>query len=244
MKPTRAILLAAGRGVRLRPHTDHLPKPLLPVGGRPILDSVLRAVARAGLQHVCLVTHHLAERVHAYVGDGAPWELQVVFCHQAELRGSGDALQAVQKNLPAWIDRSAPLLVSATDYLLPENALLDLVEAHEQGSGDITLSLREYPSEQLCARSSVVLGPGWQVQQIVEKPAPGTVPSCYTAGLLYILPPAVWDALPRLAPSPRGELELPEAVNMLITAGFSARGFLQPAPAEWSPDIAESKEHT
>jgi len=155
------------------------------------------------------------------------------------LRGSGDALQAVQNNLPDWIDYSAPLLVSATDYLLPENALLDLVNAHEKEGCDITLSLREYPPEQVSARSSVVLDPGWRVKQIIEKPAPGAAPSQYTAALLYILPPAIWEMLPRLEPSLRGELELPEAVNMLIETGFSAYGFLQPAPPEWAPEMEE-----
>ena len=243
MKPTRAVLLAAGRGQRLRPFTDQLPKPLLPVRGRTILDAVLRAVARAGIQHVCLVIHHLGEKVRLYAGVGDAWGLQVVYCQQEELRGSGDALQAVHKSLPEWIDRSTPLLVSATDYLLPENAVLELVEAHERLGGDITVSLREYPPEQLSARSSVALGPGWQVKRIVEKPAPGTAPSRYTAALLYILPPAIWEVLPRLEPSPRGELELPEAANMLIDAGYTACGFLQPAPAEWSPETDENMEH-
>ncbi len=243
MKPTYAILLAAGRGKRLRPFTDRFPKPLLPVGGRTILDTVLRAVSDAGIQRVCVVTHHLGEQVRHYAGDGAAWGLQIVYCHQADLRGSGDALQAVHNNLPGWIDQSAPLLVSATDYVLPENALLDLVKAHEKSGCDITISLREYPPEQMSARSSVALDEGWRVKKIVEKPASGTAPSRYTAALLYILPPAIWDTLPLLELSPRGELELPEAVNMLIEADFSAFGFLQPAPAEWLPEMTENMEH-
>ncbi len=234
MKPTSAVLLAAGRGERLRPFTDARPKPLLPVRGGTILDTVLRAVARAGIQRACLVTHYLAEQVHAYVGSGAAWGLQAVICRQPELRGSGDALQAVGRALPGWIDRSAPLLVSATDYILPEEALLDLVNEHEAQGCDITLSLREYPPEALGARSSVAMGPGWRVERIVEKPLPHEAPSRYAAGLLYILPPEIWEVLPRLEASPRGELELPEAVNMLIEAGFSAYGFLQPAPEEWT----------
>jgi len=234
MKPTSAVLLAAGRGVRLRPFTDQRPKPLLLVHGVTILDTVLRAVARAGLQRVCLVTNHLAEQVHAYVGSGAAWGLQAVFCRQPELHGSADALHTVERALPGWIDRSAPLLVSATDYILPEEALLDLVNAHEAQGCDITLSLREYPPEALGARSSVALGAGWQVERIVEKPLPHEAPSRYAAGLLYILPPGIWEVLPRLKASPRGELELPEAVNLLIEAGLSAYGFLQPAPEEWA----------
>ncbi len=65
-----AVLLAAGRGKRQRPYTDVTPKPLLEVNGRATLDFVLRAVAKAGVERVCIVTKHLEEKIFAYVGDG------------------------------------------------------------------------------------------------------------------------------------------------------------------------------
>src|SRR5512134_1958020 len=115
-----AILLAAGRGKRQRPYTDHTPKPLLPVRGRATLDYVLTAAARAGIERVCIVTHHLEEQIFTYVGDGLPWNLHVTFAHQDQLRGNGDALLSVPR---AWI-RDEPVLVAATDYILQENSLL------------------------------------------------------------------------------------------------------------------------
>ena len=75
--PKVAVLLAAGRGKRLRPHTDHTPKPLLPINGRPTLDFVLEAVIKAGIERVCLVTHHLEEQIHDYIGDGSRWGLLI-----------------------------------------------------------------------------------------------------------------------------------------------------------------------
>ena len=237
MKPTCAVLLAAGRGKRLRPFTDQTPKPLLAVDGSNSLDMTLRAAARAGIQRVCLVTHHLETQIRSYVDDGFPWGIQAMFCHQLELRGSGDGLLSVLKILPEWIDRSAPVLVTATDYLLPENALADLVRAHEMQGCDITVSLKECPPEELSTRSSVELDGNWQVQRIVEKPAPGEAPSRYTAALIYILPPDIWGMLPKLQPSPRGELELPAAVNLLLETGMTAYGLLQPTPLEWSPEM-------
>jgi NDP-sugar pyrophosphorylase family protein len=237
MKPTSAVLLAAGRGKRLRPFTDQTPKPLLPINGSNSLDMTLRATKRTGIQRACLVTHHLEAQIHSFVDHGSAWSMKAVFCHQAELRGSGDGLLSVLRNLPDWIDRSAPVLVSATDYLLPENALTDLVAMHEAQSCDITVSLKECPAKELSARSSVQLNESWRVQRIVEKPAPGEAPSRYTAALIYILPPAIWDMLPKLLPSPRGELELPAAVNLLLEAGMTAFGLLQPTPPEWSPEF-------
>ena len=76
-----AILLAAGRGKRQRPYTDEMPKPLLPVRGRATLDYVLIAVRRAGVKRVCIVTHHLQEKIIQYVGDGSAWPDGAAFTH-------------------------------------------------------------------------------------------------------------------------------------------------------------------
>ena len=72
-----AVLLAAGRGKRQRPYTDVTPKPLLEVHGRATLDYVLCAVAKAGVERVCIVTNHLEEKIIEYVGDGSKWNLEV-----------------------------------------------------------------------------------------------------------------------------------------------------------------------
>jgi NDP-sugar pyrophosphorylase family protein len=243
MRPTSAVLLAAGRGKRQRPFTDQTPKPLLPVGKSNSLDMTLRAAGHAGLKRACLVTHHLEAQIRSFVGDGSAWGMRASFCHQAALRGSGDGLLSVLTNLPDWIDRAAPVLVAATDYLLPENALADLAAAHEAQGCKITVSLKECPPEELSTRSSVDLDKNWRVRRIVEKPAPGEAPSRFTASLIYILPPGIWDVLPSMEPSARGELELPAAVNLLLGAGMTAYGLLQPTPLEWSPEFMNNMEY-
>lgn len=235
MRPESAVLLAAGRGERLRPHTDRIPKPLLPAAGGCALERTLRAVRNAGIRRVCVVTHHLEEQIRDFVGDGSRWGLRVECVRQARLRGSGDALLAARAARTGLLDLSAPVLVSATDYLLPPDAFSDLVRAYEENGWDIAVSLKECPPEEWASRSLVELAEGWRVTRIVEKPAPGEIAGPYTASLIYILPPAIWEYLPRVQPSPRGEIELPAAVNLLLTDGFRARGVLQPAPAEWQP---------
>jgi UDP-N-acetylglucosamine diphosphorylase / glucose-1-phosphate thymidylyltransferase / UDP-N-acetylgalactosamine diphosphorylase / glucosamine-1-phosphate N-acetyltransferase / galactosamine-1-phosphate N-acetyltransferase len=233
-----AILLAAGRGKRQRPHTDVTPKPLLPVRGRPTLDYVLRAVARAGVERVCIVTHHLEEKIFAYVGEGSKWDLDVTFAHQNELNGSGGALLSVPED---WI-RQEPVMVAATDYILAEDTLLQLVEAHRQHGADIMMSMKECPVEELAARSSVQVDSGWHVKRIVEKPAPDEILSPYAASVLFIFPPAVWDYLQKIHISPRGEMELQSAVQMMIDDGYQVYGFLQPAPQEWTPELIKKTE--
>lgn len=229
-----AILLAAGRGKRLRPYTDTLPKPLLPIRGRPTLDFVLTAAQRAGIERVCIVTHHLEGKIFAYIGDGARWNLQITFTHQSELRGNGDALLSVPR---AWIGDES-FLVAATDYILEEHSLHELVAAHHLHQAAITISLKECDVEELSARSNVQVDLEWQVKRIIEKPSQNEIISPYAASAMFVLPPAIWDYLPRVAVSSRGEIELQSAVQMMIEDGFKTFGLLQPAPLEWSPELA------
>ena len=224
------ILLAAGRGKRQRPYTDVTPKPLLEVNGRPTMDYVLRAVAKAGIERVCIVTHHLEQRIFEFVGDGSTWNLSVTFAHQDVLRGSGDALRSVPKD---WI-RAEPVMVVATDYVLQEDSLLELVEAHERHRADITMSLKECPVDELLARSSVDVDSDWRVKRVIEKPAPNQILSPYAASVMFIFPPAIWDYLPKILPSKRGEIELQSAVDGMIHDGFEAYGLLQTPPLEWT----------
>ena len=228
-----AVLLAAGRGKRQRPFTDETPKSLLQANGRATLDYVLAAIVRAGVKRVCIVTNHLEEKIFEFVGDASKWNLNVSFAHQNELRGSGDALMSVPRE---WI-RDEPVMVLATDYMLEENMLLDLVEAHKQYGAEITMSLKECPVDELMARSSVEVDSDWRVKRIIEKPAHNEILSPYAASVMYVFPYAVWNYLPRIKHSARGEIELPNAVQMMIEDGCKAFGLLQLAPKEWKPDF-------
>ena len=228
-----AILLAAGRGKRQRPHTDVTPKPLLEVNGRATLDYVLTATARAGVERVCIVTNHLEEKIFEYVSDGSKWKLDVTFAHQAELNGNGGALLSVSKE---WL-QDEPVMVIATDYILDENSLFELVNAHKEHNADITMSLKECPVEELLSRSSVDVNSGWRVKRIIEKPKREEIMSPYAASILFIFPSAIWEYLPKVQPSPRGEIEMQSAVQMMIEDGYKAFGLLQPAPQEWTPEL-------
>ena len=224
-----AILLAAGRGKRQRPYTDITPKPLLEVNGRATLDYVLCAVAKAGIERICIVTNHLEDKIFDYIGNGSKWNLSVTFAHQNQLYGNGDALLSVPKE---WV-RDEPVMVVATDYILEENSLLELTKAHKQNSVDITMSLKECPIEELSARSSVEVDASWRVKKIIEKPKREEILSPFAASVMFIFPPTIWEYLPKIQPSERGEIELQAAVHMMIQDGHEAFGLLQSAPVEW-----------
>jgi N-acetyl-alpha-D-muramate 1-phosphate uridylyltransferase len=105
-----AVVMAAGEGQRLRPLTDRWPKPILPLAGRPVVATLLRELAAAGIRRVWIVTGHLAEQVERLVGDGSAFGLDVRFARQTERLGSADALQ---RALAAGAE--PPLLATAAD---------------------------------------------------------------------------------------------------------------------------------
>ena len=230
-----AVLLAAGRGKRLRPYTDVTPKPLLEVNGRPTLDFVLCAVEKAGVERVCIVTNHLEEKIFDYVGTGSKWNLFAKFAHQSELHGNGDALMSVP---PCWI-RDESVMVVATDYILKEDSLLELVQARGVYQAEIVMSLKECPIEDLTTRSSVDVDSNWCVSRIIEKPKRVEIMSPYAASILFILPQQIWKYLSKVKVSDRGEIEMQSAINTMIQDGFKAIGVLQSAPEEWKPDQPE-----
>lgn len=143
----KAFVFAAGHGRRLRPLTDHVPKPLLEVAGRTLLDRHLTALAEAGFRTVVINTAHLAEQIHGYVGDGSRWGLRVAFSHEAD--GPLETGGGLRRALPLL--GATPFLALNADILsaYPFAALrshrpvglahLVLVPNPEQKDGDFAL---------------------------------------------------------------------------------------------------------
>jgi len=191
-----AILLAAGLGTRLRPHTLHTPKPLLAVRGRPILDWTLGALPRS-VDRVVVVVHYLAEQIEQYLHRQtrfAEWAI----VPQGEPRGTGDALRRCRDNV-----RSDRLLVLNGDDLF---GAADLADLASRPAGLIVAEVEE-PRKFGIA----FLKPDGTLEKLVEKPAlEGRHPA--NAGA-YVFPRNVFDI--ELRESPRGEYEITDYVSQL-----------------------------
>ncbi|TML61988.1 MAG: hypothetical protein E6G09_05930 [Actinobacteria bacterium] len=105
-----AVVMAAGEGTRLLPLTEHWPKPVLPIDGRPVLAVLLRELAAADLDRVWLVTGYLADQVEGLAGDGSAFGIEVTFVHQPDALGSADAVRRALGG-----GGGVPALVSAAD---------------------------------------------------------------------------------------------------------------------------------
>jgi NDP-sugar pyrophosphorylase family protein len=132
-----AIVMAAGEGRRLRPITERWPKPVLPIDGRPVIGTLMRELAAAGVERAVVVTGHLADQVRALVGDGGAWGLEVRFADQPRPDGSADA---VARALPAGAE--PPCLVAGADTVFGAGDVGRFVQA---AHGRAAIAVRRDP---------------------------------------------------------------------------------------------------
>jgi NDP-sugar pyrophosphorylase family protein len=135
----RAMILAAGRGERLRPLTDTVPKPLVVVGGRPLIDYALERVADAGIRRVVINLHHLGHLIRDHVGDGSRFGLAVDYSEEAILQDTGGGIRDARR----YLDGSTFLTLNADTIV--DVDLRDLAESHRTSGAIATMLLRKDP---------------------------------------------------------------------------------------------------
>ncbi len=195
-----AVILAAGLGTRLRPHTLTTPKPLLPVRGRPILDWILGALPPR-VDRVVVVVHYLADKVEQYL-QTQKWFANWVTVPQQQPRGTGDALRQCREQLHSdhFLVLNGDDLFGARDLLaLAENPPAVLVHAVDEP--------RKF--------GIAFLNPDGTLEKLVEKPALDGRRLANTGA--YIFPRNVFDI--ELSLSPRGEYEITDYVTTLASRG-------------------------
>ena len=135
----RAMVLAAGRGTRLAPLTDRLPKPLMPVAGRPMLAHILDFLRAGGIDDVVINLHHLGNLIEQAIGDGRRFGLRVRYSWEPEILDTGGGIKRAQPLLAG-----EPFVVANSDSLL-ELPLARLLEYHHRRQGIVTMVVRPSP---------------------------------------------------------------------------------------------------
>ena len=135
----RAMVLAAGRGTRLAPLTDRLPKPLMPVAGRPMLAHILEFLRAGGIEEVVINLHHLGQLIEEAIGDGRRFGLRVLYSWEPEILDTGGGIKRAESLLAG-----EPFVVANGDSLL-EVPLRDVLAYHQRRGGIITIVVRPSP---------------------------------------------------------------------------------------------------
>ncbi|GAB2896272.1 sugar phosphate nucleotidyltransferase [Streptomyces mayteni] len=181
----KAVVMAGGEGTRLRPMTASMPKPLLPVANRPIMEHVLRLLKRHGLTETVVTVQFLASLVKNYFGDGEELGMDLTYAHEEKPLGTAGSVKNAEEAL-----RSDSFLVISGDALTDFD-LTDLIRFHRERGALVTVCLTRVPNP-LEFGITIVDDEG-RVERFLEKPTWGQVFSDTVNTGIYVMEPEVFD---------------------------------------------------
>ena len=180
-RPNTMVVMAGGRGTRLLPHTEHCPKPLLPVGGKPMLEHIIERARVEGFQHFVLAIHYLGHMIEEHFGDGAKWGVAIEYLREQVPLGTAGALGLLRQRL------DAPFLVTNGD-VLTDIRYGELLDFHSRHRAAATMAVRLHEWQH---PFGVVKTKGVDIIGFEEKPI---ARSHINAGI-YVLEPHALDLL-------------------------------------------------
>jgi dTDP-glucose pyrophosphorylase len=207
---TKAVLLAAGRGTRMRDLTEALPKPMLEVRGKPVLQHIVDGLRSNGLTNLLVVVGWRAEMVKDFFSDGSKFGVQIQYETQTVQDGTGRVVALARDfvGLDPFLLSYGDILVAQENYPRIGDSLAD---------ADAVISVKR--SDDVSQGGAVFVNDKFQLVDLREKPKPGEPTSpWYNAGI-YAFRSSIFDSIAKLEPSPRGEYELTDAVRNLALSG-------------------------
>ncbi|MBN1877000.1 MAG: nucleotidyltransferase family protein [Anaerolineae bacterium] len=194
----QAVIMAGGFGTRLRPLTDDLPKPMLPVGDKPLLEYTIEQLERAGIQQVYITTHYQPEKIIEHFGDGEAFGVDINYVTEDQPLGTAGALGLMQRPVE-------PLLVMNGD-ILTRMDFRAMLSFHRKHQATLTVGVRQYD---LQIPYGVLECNGFYIQKLHEKP---TYQFLVNAGI-YLLEPLVYDYIPA-----QRHFDMTDLIERLIAA--------------------------
>jgi dTDP-glucose pyrophosphorylase len=225
----KAVILAAGKGTRMRELTQEIPKPMLRVQGRPILEHIVEGLVANGIPDICIVTGWHAEVVEDHFKDGSSWSARITYRHQAVQDGTGKAPEVARD------------FVGSDDFLLTYGDILVRPDTYGRmrqrwAEGDFGGLITVTAGEDVSKGGLNFFNDRFELTRLVEKPSPAQLdelrvqgwlkpgqPAWYNAGI-YLFKPLLFNFTARLRKSPRGEYELTDAISALVEAGQVVAG--------------------
>lgn len=225
----KAVILAAGKGTRMRDLTNEIPKPMLRVQGQPILQHIVEGLLSVGIREFCIVTGWHAEVVEGFFGDGSKFGARISYVRQVVQDGTGRAPE-----LAKAFAGTEPFLLTYGDILVkPETYAAMLTRWHSgKFSGLVTVT----GSEDVTKGGLFFFDAAFCLKHLVEKPNPAQLEELrkegwlkagetawYNAGI-YLFDPVIFEFTSKLQKSPRGEYELTDALTAMLAAGHQMAG--------------------
>ncbi len=223
MKTDKAVVLAAGRGTRMRELTGDLPKPMIEVRGKPVLQHIVEGLRDAGAREFLIIVGYRADAVQNFFGDGSRYNINIQYATQVVQDGTGRVVD-LARNFAS----DSPFVLSYGDILVdPANykLLLNLPQ-------DVEAIISVTRGEDVSKGGAVFLNKEMELVDLREKSKPGGPTSpWYNAGI-YTFRSSIFEFTAKLKPSPRGEYELTDAIRDLAQSGKKVKAL--ELASEWA----------
>lgn len=177
-KPNLMVIMAGGKGTRLRPHTENCPKPMLLVDGKPMLEIIIERAIRDGFNHFIIAIHYLGHMIEEYFGDGSKWQVKIDYLREKSPLGTAGAISLMNK-IP-----DSPFVVTNGDLISDVN-YTELLEFHTHHKAAATMAVRLYEWEH---PFGVVKISGVDIVGFEEKPV---TRNHINAGIYVLSPPCL-----------------------------------------------------
>lgn len=194
--PAKAVIMAGGFGERLRPLTDTMPKPMLPVDGRPLLERMVERLRRSGVSDIDVTTHYLPDKITDHFGDGSNFGVRMRYVPEEKPLGTAGSLRLLE-------ECDEPLFVLNGDILTGVN-FGDMLEFHRKRNSGLTVGVRQFEFE---VPYGVIQAADGRVQELREKPK---YEFLVNAGV-YLLEPEVRKHIP-----PAGRFDMTDLIDLLL----------------------------
>lgn len=197
----KAMILAAGQGTRVRPLTKDLPKPMVPILGKPVMEYLIEHLARHGIAEIMVNVAYYHKKIEEYFGDGSRWGVNIGYSFEGAYeygdilprpKGSAGGMKAIQ-DFSGFFDETT--LVICGDSIIDLDIGAALFEHHSKGALASVVAL-EVPQDQVQNYGIVVADSEGRVQSFQEKPSPVEAKSNLASTGIYIFEPEVLDLVP------------------------------------------------
>ena len=206
---TKAVILAAGRGSRMRELTQDKPKPMVQVCGKPILSYIVNGLRGAGIGKILVVVGYRKEVVQAHFRDGSAFGVEITYAEQVAQDGTGKVVELAKP-----FCGSEPFILSYGDILVDPSCYIPLTQP---GDAELVLTVRH--TDDVTKGGAVYLNNAFEVVDLREKQSPDQASTCWYNAGIYTFKATVFAYLARLQKSPRGEYELTDAIRAIAQDG-------------------------
>ena len=203
----KAVILAAGEGVRLQPITSTRPKHLIKVGGKPILEHCLNVVKTSGIEEALIVIYYMGDAIRQYFGDGEKFGLKIEYVEQKAVLGTSNAVNVVEPYV------KDDFLLVYGDLLFSAETVKNVIDLHRKEKPAATMAV--VPVENPEDYGIVELEDEKHVKRIVEKPKHEEAPSNLANAGIYVFSTEIFDKVRETSASARGEWEITDAISQL-----------------------------